>query len=172
MRWVYVVLAWLVAAGVFVQAGSLAFAHVGLDNYIDHGGSVDSAFVEASQAGSVSVIGDAGFATHAANGMMVLPVLALLLLISSFFVRGKSAKLWALLVVALIALQITVAFTMFDMPYLGIVHGVNALAILLVAITAALRARRVSPSATTTQAMAPSAVGTTAGTERSDAIQA
>lgn len=165
MRKVYAVLAWLVAVGVVAQAASIAFAHVGQDDYIDHGGTVDSALVEASKAGKVSIVGDAGFMVHAMNGMMVLPLLALLLLISSLFVRGRAPKLWALLVVGLVALQILLAFTMFGLPYLGILHGVNAIAILAAAVLAALRgARRILPTTRDTAA--------TTGSERQDAVQA
>lgn len=169
MRKVYLVLAWLVAAGVVVQVAAIAFAKVGEDYLIDHGGVIDKAFVESSMNGTTSFVGVEGEAIHAMNGMMVLPVIALLLLISSFFVRGTAPKLWALLVVGLLALQIVVAFTMFGLPYLGIVHGVNALAILLVSITAALKARHIPPRRATVPSATAATIG---GIEPQDAITA
>ena len=173
MRMVYRVLAWLVAAGVVVQAAAIAFAKVGEDHLVDTGGVIDKAFVESSMNGTTTYVGLAGEAVHAMNGMMVLPALALLLLIASLFVRGGGPKLWALLVVGLVALQIVLAFTMFDMPYLGILHGMNALAILLVAIAAALRARRRPPrQATAPDAAQAATAGAPAGNEHQDAVQA
>ena len=43
---------------------------------------------------------------------------------------------------ALVALQITLGYSIVDMPYLGLVHGANALAVLLASVYAARRIRR------------------------------
>jgi hypothetical protein len=46
-------------------------------------------------------------------------------------------------------LQVTLGFSITDMPYLGLIHGANALAIVVAAVVAALRVRRpASPAAT------------------------
>jgi len=171
MRKVYLVFAWLVAAGVVVQASAIAFAVAGDNHLIETGGVIDKAFVESSINGTTTYVGVQGHAVHAMNGMMVLPALALLLLISSFFVRGRAPKLWALLVVGLIALQLLLGFTMFNVPYLGILHGTNALAILLVAITAAIKARRIPPRRETASSGSTGATAAT-GTEPQDALPA
>jgi heme A synthase len=67
---------------------------------------------------------------------------ALALLIVAFFVKARGARKWAGIVLALVALQITLGYSIVDMPYLGLVHGANALAVLLTAVYAALLIRR------------------------------
>lgn len=139
MRKVYAVLAWIVAAGVVVQAAAIAFAFGGMTHFIMEGGVVDKGLVESRQADFVGVV---GFPIHGIVGGMVIPIAALLLLVVSFFVRARGAKLWAAIVLALVALQITLGYSIPDVPYLGLLHGANALAVLLAAITAALRVGR------------------------------
>jgi hypothetical protein len=45
-------------------------------------------------------------------------------------------------VLGLVVLQVTLGFSITDMPYLGLIHGANALAVVVSAVVAALRARR------------------------------
>ena len=42
----------------------------------------------------------------------------------------------------LVVLQVTLGFSITDMPYLGLIHGANALAVVVSAVVAALLARR------------------------------
>lgn len=73
---------------------------------------------------------------------MVIPVAALALLVVAFFVKVRGARLWAAIVLGVVALQITLGYSITDMPYLGLIHGANALAVLLTAVYAALRVGR------------------------------
>ena len=139
MRRTYSTIAWIIAAGVVVQAASIAFGLGGMSHYIQEGGVVDKALIESRQATFTGVL---GFPIHGIVGGMVIPLAAVALLIVAFFVKARGARLWAAIVLALVALQITLGYSIADMPYLGLIHGANALAVLLTAVYAALRSRR------------------------------
>jgi heme A synthase len=156
MRKLYTGLAWIVAGAVVVQAASIAFAFGGMLNLVSEGGVVDKALLESFQAGGV---GELGFMIHGIVGAGLIPLIALALLVVSFFARTRGARLWAVIVFGLVALQVTIGFSITDMPYLGLIHGANALAIVATASIAALRMRR-ARSAHPADASAP-AEGTT-----------
>jgi len=139
MRKVYTALAWIIAGGVVVQAAAIAFAFGGMLNLVSEGGVVDKALLESFQAAGV---GELGFMIHGLVGGVLIPLIALTLLVVSFFVRVRGAKLWAAIVFWLVALQVTLGFSITDMPYLGLIHGANALAVVATATIAALRMRR------------------------------
>lgn len=150
MRKLYTGLAWTVAGGVVVQAAAIAFAFGGMLNLVSEGGVVDKALLEAFQAGGV---GELGFLVHGLVGGVVIPLLALALLVVSFLVRARGARLWAAIVFGLVALQVTLGFLITDVPYLGLIHGANALAVVAAASVAALRVRRMpQPDARTAAA--------------------
>lgn len=138
MRRFYSGLAWTIAAGVVVQAAAIAFAFGGVLNRVSNGDVVDKALLESGGAGGT---GELGFWMHAIGGL-TLPLVAIALLIVSFFVRAKGARLWAALVLALLVLQVVLGFSLTDMPYLGLIHGANALAIVAAAAVAAMRVKR------------------------------
>jgi heme A synthase len=139
MRKTYSVIAWIIAGGVAVQAASIAFALGGIGRYVQDGGVIDKALVESRQA---TFTGDLGFPIHGIVGGMVIPLAAVALLIVAFFVKVRGARLWAAIVLGVVALQITLGYSITDVPYLGLIHGANALAVLLTAVYAALRLRR------------------------------
>lgn len=143
MRKVYAVLAWIIAGGVIVQAASIAFGYAGMSHYVQEGGVVDKAFVESSQQ---SFTGDLGVPIHATVGGIIIPLAAIALLIVAFFVKARGARMWAAIVFGLVALQATLGYSVVDVPYLALIHGANALAVLLASVTAALRVGR-SPRA-------------------------
>ncbi|MGX1160026.1 hypothetical protein FBY31_1612 [Arthrobacter sp. SLBN-100] len=145
MRRTYSIIAWIIAGGVVVQAASIAFGFGGMVHYVQGGGVVDKALIESQQA---TFIGDLGFPIHGIVGGMVIPLAALLLLIVSFFVKVRGARLWAAIVLGLVALQITLGYSITDMPYLGLIHGANALAVLLAAVYTASRVRRSKTAST------------------------
>lgn len=136
MRRTYSIIAWIIAGCVAVQAASIAFGLGGMAHYIQDGGVVDKALVESRQA---VFVGELGFPIHAIVGGMVIPVAALALLVVAFFVKTPGARLWAAVVLGVVALQITLGYSITDMPYLGLVHGANALAVFLTALYAARR---------------------------------
>ncbi|MEU8221576.1 hypothetical protein [Kribbella sp. NPDC048915] len=94
-----------------------------------------------------------GHMTHTIFGMGIIPLLAILLLIISFFAKVDGGVKWALYVFGLVALQIALAFGSFGAPFVGALHGLNAFALAAVAAMAARRASApaVQPSAAATR---------------------
>lgn len=154
MRKLYTGLAWAVAGGVVVQAAAIAFAFGGMLNLVSEGGVVDKALLEAFQAGGV---GELGFLIHGLVGGVVIPLLAMAQLVVAFFVRARGAKRWAAIVFGLVALQVTLGFSITDVPYLGLIHGANALAVVAAGSVAALRVKRM-PQAQSHTVASPAAV--------------
>lgn len=140
MKGAYRVIAGLIALGVVIQASAIAFAYAGLGAWIADGNTLDTAAMEDE---STTFTGVIGFPIHGINGMMVIPLLALALLIVSFFAKVERGVVMAVVLVVLVALQITLGILGHEMPYAGALHGINALIIFGGAI-AASRAARVS----------------------------
>ena len=68
---------------------------------------------------------------------MVLPVIALLLLISSFFAKVPGSIKWALIVFGVTVLQVALGLFSHEIAGLGWLHGANALILFGVAVTTA-----------------------------------
>lgn len=134
MRQVFRVLAYLVAAAVVVQAAVMVYAVAGLGLFIEEGGVVDQAAMEQSMSGDPLFPEEVGLMLHGMNGMMIIPVIAVLLLIASFFAGVRGAWRWGLAVLALVALQVFLGLAGHAVPFLGALHGVNALLLFSVAL--------------------------------------
>ena len=145
MRATYRVLAGLVAVGVVLQAMFIALAWFTAIKDMDGGLVIDKNYD-----------GNIGHTLHGQFGMMVIPIAALLLLVVSFFAHVPGGVRWALYVVGLVILQITLAFVSFGAPVVGLLHGLNAFALAAVASLAARRASGapVTTTETTTEATA------------------
>jgi hypothetical protein len=141
-------LAYVVAAEVIVQAMLMVFAIAGLGKWVDDGGVFDKAVMESDESPFPEVV---GFLIHGLNGMMIIPGIALLLLISSFFAKIAGAVRWAGLVLLLVIVQITLGLVGHAIPVVGALHGLNALLLFSAAIytarrrTAAAATRDASP---------------------------
>ncbi|MFF5791766.1 hypothetical protein ACFY5D_06945 [Paeniglutamicibacter sp. NPDC012692] len=72
---------------------------------------------------------------HGNIGMYVVPVLAIALVAIALF--AHAGLKWALLTLLAVALQIALAFAAFGAPWLGMLHGINAFAVLALAEVAA-----------------------------------
>jgi hypothetical protein len=131
MKSVYRVLAGLVAVGVVLQAMFIALGWFTAIKDIDDGLVIDKNYD-----------GNIGHTLHGQFGMTVIPIIALLLLIVSFFAHVAGGVKWALYVVGLVALQIALAFVSFGAPVVGLLHGLNAFALAAVAGIASRRAAR------------------------------
>jgi uncharacterized membrane protein len=129
VRATYRILAMLIAAGVVVQAASIAFALFDIAHKTDDG----QVFTKDTENG--------GIVFHAVLGMMVFPVLALLLLIVSFFARIPGGVKWAGIVFGVTLLQIVLAIVSHPVPLIGVLHAVNAFALAAVASLAMRQAR-------------------------------
>jgi hypothetical protein len=131
MKAVYQWLARLIALGVVLQAAFIAF-------------------------GTFEVF-NAGQALHSTFGVMVIPLLALLLLIVSFFVKSRAAVWFSLGVLGLVVLQFVLALVSFGVPAIGLLHGLNAFAMAAVAGFAAERGFKAASPEAPSQAAPPTA---------------
>ena len=82
---------------------------------------------------------------HGINGSIVVPALAVLLVVVSFFAGVSRGVAWAVGVFAVVIVQVMLGFSAADLPALGALHGVNALLLFAVAFLAARRARPRKP---------------------------
>lgn len=139
MRQVYRGLASLIALLVVVQAMTMVFAVAGFFNWIDDGNSADHALL--TEDNFPEFTGSAGFMIHGISGTMLIPLVALLLLIASFFAKVPRGILLALLVVVLTAVQIFAGITAHEIVAVGLVHGLNAFLLFGAAVAAARAAR-------------------------------
>jgi hypothetical protein len=146
MRGVYRFLAGLIALEVIVQAASMAFGLAALVLWVDEGNSFDKALLEADDA---EFGGLAGLIIHGINGMMIIPILALVFLIVSFFAKVPKGVLWAGLVLVFTVIQVVLGLLGHSHAIAGGIHGANALVLFGLAVMAFMRSKAV-PEATTT----------------------
>lgn len=146
MRVFYRILAYVIAAEVAIQAAFMAYAIAGLYIWVQDGGVLDSAAMESEEAPFDEVV---GFMVHGINGMMVIPALALILLIVSFFAKVKGGVLFAVLVLAWVAVQIFLGLFGHEAAIFGFLHGLVAFAVYGSAFMAGFRAKKPGPDAVT-----------------------
>ncbi len=137
MKSAYRVLAFVIAGLVAFQSAVIVFAIFGLFAWVEQGGVIDMAAQQ-----TASFTGDVGFMLHAIVGQMLIPLLGLLMLIFSFFAKISGGVKWALFVFGAIVLQVLVGLFAHGAPLLGLVHGLNALVLFGVAVTAGMRVKR------------------------------
>lgn len=143
MKSIYRALASLIAIGVLVQVMAIALGWFTAIKDMDDGLVIDKNYE-----------GNFGHELHGLVGMMIIPILAILLLIVSFFTKLAGGVKWAAIIFLLVALQIALAFVSFGVPAIGALHGANALALLAAAGIAGRRAAGVqdTPVQTDTEA--------------------
>jgi hypothetical protein len=149
MRTAYKVLAYLVAIEVAVQAAAMVFAIFGLGTWVSEGGVLDQA---ASESGESLFPEMVGFVVHGMNGVMVIPAIALVLFIVSFFAKVPRGVASAGAVLGLVVLQVALGIGGHSLSFLGLLHGINALALFSAAL---LAVRRVSAARIDTASRAP-----------------
>jgi hypothetical protein len=137
MRSTYRVLAMLVALGVVLQAAFIAFAWFTVINDVDSGALTFTGEDDQYNAGHM---------LHSIGGMLI-PALSLALLVVSFFAKIPGGIKWAAIVFGVAVLQVVLGVTAFELPAVGLLHGMNALAL---AVVADLAGRRVGHAGTTT----------------------
>jgi hypothetical protein len=146
---VYRVLAYLIAALVVVQAGAIAYGMFGLFSWVEGGGTFDQAALEAEDA---AIGGGFGFGLHITIGYLVIPIVALLLLIISFFAKVPGGVRWALFLFLTVVVQTLLAGFAHAVAGVGWLHGMVALVLFGMAVTAGIRAGRQAPPAVETAA--------------------
>jgi heme A synthase len=139
MRKVYIGIAWLVAAMVLVQAGAIALGFGGMIHFVSDGGVVDKALAESGTGGNFA--GEVGFPIHSIVGGLVMPIAALVLVVLSWFTKVRGATWWAVGLFVLVVVQGSLGYSIKDVPYIGAIHGANALAVFVVAVVCARRAQ-------------------------------
>jgi heme A synthase len=141
MRNLYRGLGFAIAALVALQAAFIAYFISGLGAWIQEGGTLDSSVF--SEGSTTEVGGETGIMLHALTGTFLIPLLALIMLIISFFAKIPGGVKWAAIVFGVVVLQYALAFLSRSagVPFLGALHGLNALILFGVAVTAAMRVR-------------------------------
>jgi hypothetical protein len=142
MRVGYKALAYAIAADVAIQAALIVLAVAGLGKWVNDGNVFDKSVMETEQSPFPEAI---GIPLHSLNGSVVIPLLALLLVIFSFFAKVRGGTKWAGLVLLLVLVQGTLGFLAHQLPVIGSLHGINAL---LLFGTAVHTGRRASAKAT------------------------
>jgi len=140
VRTAYKVLAWIIAAEVMVQASMMVYAIAGLGIWVDSkGGVLDKAAMESEDSLFPEMV---GFMVHGTNGMMIIPALALILLIVSFFAKVPGGSKWAGFVLLAVVVQVFLGLFGHEVAALGALHGINALILFSLAVMAGIRAHR------------------------------
>ena len=128
MRTTYKYLAYAICLLVVAQAAFIVYANAGLFHWIENdGGAVDKAFLDDD---SSSFPGLGGFIAHGMNGMMLIPLVALVTLVVSFFTKVKGAVAHAAAILGLVVIQVVLGIASHDIPALGPLHGINAFLLL------------------------------------------
>jgi uncharacterized membrane protein YtjA (UPF0391 family) len=143
MRTAYKVLAYLVAVEVAIQAAAVVWAMAGLGKWVQEGGVLDKALMESEGTPFPEI---AGFIVHGINGIFVIPGIALVLLILSFFTKVRGAIKWAIILFVLTVVQGQLGFLGHDFTAVAAIHGLNALALFGTALYAGRRMRTAPPS--------------------------
>jgi hypothetical protein len=139
MRATYRVLGYLIALEVVIQAAAIVYATFGERKFVEGGGTVDKALWDSDEIPFDEFV---GFIVHGINGINVIPLLAILMLIVSFFAKVEKGVVMALLVVVVVAIQVLLGVYAHEMPLLGLLHGINAFILAGVASAAAARASK------------------------------
>ena len=138
MRTAYKVLAYVVAAEVAIQAMAIVWAIAGLGKWVQGGGVLDKATMESEGIPFPELV---GIFVHGINGSFVVPGIALVLLILSFFTKVRGAIKWAVIVFVLVVAQGQIGFLGHEFPLAGALHGLVALALFGVALYTGRRLR-------------------------------
>ena len=137
MRSAYKYLAHTIAGLVAFQAAVMVFAIAGLYNWVSDGNELTESHLQ--QDSDLEFTGVIGFMLHGIVGMNLIPLLALILLIISFFAKIPGGVKWAAIVLGLVVLQVALGLFGHKTPWAGLFHGLNALILFTVALRAALR---------------------------------
>ena len=148
MRTAYRVLAYVIAAVVAIQAAAIGYGVFAQLNWIEEGGTLDKATLESSSPGTGALM------FHALEGYAVF-LIALALLIVSFFAKIRQGVRWAVIVLACTFVQIALGALSRMLAPIGAVHGAVALVLFGVAVTAAMRAPKPVAAEEPTPAQVP-----------------
>jgi hypothetical protein len=146
MKATYRVLAALVAVLVLVQAAAIAFGTFGILNFVEDGSDYTKSVAEDRTA-----TGALGQNIHS-FGAMAVALVAIVLLLVSFFAKIEGGVKWAGIVFLVVLLQWVLAIVAFSAPVVGALHGLNAFVMFGVAMSAAQQAKASMAGETPSQA--------------------
>jgi len=129
----------VIAVGVVLQAAAIAYAVFGMFEWVSAGGTIDKALIESD---SPQIGGIAGFNLHQLVGVTILPLLALMFLISSFFARIPGGIRWGLIVFAATLAQSLLGIYAHENSAVGWLHGSMALILFICALVSGIRVNR------------------------------
>lgn len=136
MRQAYRILNYLLSLEVLIQAAVIAWYAFGVAKYADDNGSISHHQIEDG-----GFNGHAGATIHAVNGFMIIPLIALVLLVVSFYARVPGGVRLAVITFVLVVLQAYVLPPLAEKaPAVGVLHGAVALGILALSIVSARKA--------------------------------
>jgi len=130
-----------------IQAAAIAWAVFGLKSWIDDGHQYTKGAAEFDD-GGWDFTSERGFWIHSLNGFMIIALIALILLVVSFFAKIPGGVKWASILFVLVIIQGHVLpglSSEFGSGF-GALHGLNAMIILGMAISAGVRVKRVTAS--------------------------
>jgi heme A synthase len=135
MKTVYRVLAYAIAALVAVQAALIGYGVFAQLKYVEDGNAIDKAIYESDAPGTAALL------LHGLNGGVLLLV-ALALLIVSFFAKIPRGVRWAVIILVCTVVQIALGVLSHLLAAVGALHGVVAMVLFGAALMAAMRVRR------------------------------
>lgn len=144
MHAAYKGLAHAIAGLVAFQAAVMVFAISGLYVWVQDGNTLQAS--DMGEDGGLEFTGVIGFMLHGMVGMMLIPLVALVLLIVSFFAKVTGGVVWAAVVLGLVVLQVALGLFGHSTPYAGLLHGLNAMVLFVVALQAGRRVPRSQPA--------------------------
>ena len=137
MKQAYRTLNYLLSLEVLIQAAVIAWYAFGIYKYADDNGSISH-----DQLANGGFNGHAGAVIHSVNGFMIIPFIALVLLVVSFFAKIPGGVRLAVITFVLVVVQAFVLPALSEKaPAVGMLHGAVALAILGLTIVSARKAR-------------------------------
>ncbi|MCU1447570.1 hypothetical protein [Cryobacterium sp.] len=116
MRRAYQIICHIIAACVVIQAAVIAWSTFTILN-----ASGDGAALSEDNA-------PVGFLVHSVVGQMVIPALVLVLLVVALI--GRAGIRWAAWLLVAVLVQLILAYSSFELPGLGLLHGINAFVVL------------------------------------------
>jgi len=157
MRRVYQIICHIIAACVVIQAAVIAWSTFAILNATGEGAAVSEDNVPV------------GFLVHSVVGQMVIPVLSLALLVVALIARA--GIMWSVWLLVAVLVQVFLGYSSFDLPGLGLIHGINAFVVLgLAEIGARAVGAGTKTSATTQTSAAQGSAQSSAQTARDDSV--
>ncbi|AXH95866.1 hypothetical protein [Ornithinimicrobium avium] len=149
MRSAFRIIAYVICALIAVQAAAIAWMDSGLFIWVSEGGVLDKSVLESEAAPPFAEV--TGMMIHGMNGMMVIPVLALVLLVVGLLTRTRRGIVLGATVLGLTVLQVALGMFGHGLSLAAMLHGLNALLLFAAALVAA-RSRLEAPVERTPEA--------------------